>query len=66
MQKFVINEWPMTKQCFRDNRVLFGQVKRYSISDMKNIINFDYDNGKRKQDDNNSQNKNLNKKLNYQ
>ena len=31
----------MTKQCFRDNRVLFGQVKRYSVSDMKNIINFD-------------------------
>ena len=41
MQKFVINERPMTKQCFRDNRVLFGQVKRYSVSDMKNIFNFD-------------------------
>ena len=41
MQKFVINGWPSTKQCFRDNRVLFGQVKEYSESDMKNIINFD-------------------------
>ena len=41
MQKFVINNWPSTKQCFRDNRVLFGQVRSFSENEKKSIVNFD-------------------------
>ena len=41
MQKFVINNWPSTTQCFRDNRLLLGQVKSFSESEKKDIINFD-------------------------
>ena len=57
----------MTKQCFRDNRVLFGQVKRYSVSDMKNIISVHKNRiykghpsiSKKDLDDKNKNNKNL-------
>ncbi len=36
-----INEWPSTKKCFEDNRVLIGQVRNFSDLEKQNIVNFD-------------------------
>ena len=40
MKKY-INNWPSTKKCFEDKRLLMGQVKNFSCFEKKNIINFD-------------------------
>ena len=36
-----INNWPSTKMCYDDARVLLGQVKNFSDIEKTNIINFD-------------------------
>ena len=41
MRKY-LNNWPSTKKCFKDNRLLMGQVKNFSEIEKKNIVNFDY------------------------
>ena len=33
--------WPSTNKCLQDNRLLLGQIGRFSDSDIKGIINFD-------------------------
>lgn len=42
MKKY-LNNWPSTKKCYEDNRLLLGQVKHFSDIDKKNIIKFNYD-----------------------
>ncbi len=42
MKKY-INDWPSTKKCFEDKRFLIGQVKHFSESEKKKIINFNYE-----------------------
>jgi len=39
MQKYI--NWPSTKKCFEDKRLLMGQVKKFSDSFKQKIINFD-------------------------
>ena len=39
MNKFM--NWPSTNKCLQDNRLLLGQIGRFSNSDIKGIINFD-------------------------
>ena len=39
IQKFV--NWPSTNKCFEDDRLLLGQVRQFSDSEIKGIINFD-------------------------
>ena len=39
MQKYI--NWPSTKKCFEDKRLLMGQVKKFSDSFEQKIINFD-------------------------
>ena len=41
MKKKYINNWPSTKKCFEDKRLLMGQVKNFSCLEKKKIINFD-------------------------
>ena len=40
MKKY-INNWPSTKKCFEDKRLLMGQVKYFSDSFKQKLINFD-------------------------
>ena len=40
MKKY-INNWPSTKKCFEDKRVLMGQVKNFSYFEKNKIVNFD-------------------------
>lgn len=40
MQKY-INNWPSTKKCLEDKRLLMGQVKKFSESFKQKLINFD-------------------------
>ena len=40
MKKY-INNWPSTKKCFEDKRLLMGQVKNFSYFEKKRIVNFD-------------------------
>ena len=40
MKKY-INNWPSTKKCFEDKRLLMGQVKYFSQLEKEKIINFD-------------------------
>lgn len=35
-----INNWPSTKKCHKDKRVLLGQIKKFSEEEKRNIINF--------------------------
>ena len=39
--KRYINNWPSTKKCFEDKRLLMGQVKNFSYFEKKRIVNFD-------------------------
>ena len=39
MQKYI--NWPSTKKCFEDKRLLMGQVNKFSDSFKQKIINFD-------------------------
>ena len=36
------HNWPSTKKCFEDPRLLMGQVKNFSITEKKKILSFDY------------------------
>ena len=40
MHKYLSN-WPSTKKCFEDKKLLIGQVKHFSENEKKNIIFFD-------------------------
>ena len=40
MKKY-INNWPSTKKCFEDKRLLMGQVKNFSYFEKQKIANFD-------------------------
>ena len=40
MKKY-INNWPSTKKCFEDKRLLMGQVKNFSYLEKNKIKNFD-------------------------
>ena len=40
MKKF-INNWPSTKKCFEDKRLLMGQIGKFSEIEKQKIINFD-------------------------
>ena len=40
MNKY-INDWPSTKKCFEDKRLLMGQVRKFSNLEKQGIINFD-------------------------
>ena len=40
MKKY-LNDWPSTKKCYEDKRVLFGQVKQFSTIDKQKIVDFD-------------------------
>ena len=35
------NNWPSTKKCFEDKRLLMGQVKNFTYLEKKKIVNFD-------------------------
>ncbi len=35
------NNWPSTKKCYEDNRLLMGQVSNFSNSEIEKILNFD-------------------------
>ena len=48
MKKY-LNNWPSTKKCFEDKRLLMGQVKNFSIVQKEKIVNFDIDEHKRLQ-----------------
>ena len=39
MKKYI--NWPSTKKCLEDDRLLLGQVRRFSDEEIKGIINFD-------------------------
>ena len=39
MQKYI--NWPSTKKCFEDDRLLLGQVRGFSEEEKKGIVNFD-------------------------
>jgi len=39
MQNYI--NWPSTKKCLEDDRLLLGQVRRFSNEEIKGIINFD-------------------------
>ena len=36
------NNWPSTKKCYEDPRLLMGQVKNFSDIEKQKILNFDY------------------------
>jgi len=40
MKKY-INDWPSTKKCYSNNRLLMGQLKKFSLKEKKRILNFD-------------------------
>lgn len=40
MNKY-INDWPTTKKCYEDERLLMGQVRNFSDIEKEKIINFD-------------------------
>lgn len=40
MEKY-INNWPSTKKCFEDDRVIIGQIRGYNALEQKKIVNFD-------------------------
>ena len=48
MQKYLYN-WPSTKKCFEDKRLLMGQVRKFSEIEKEKIIKFDIDAHKRLQ-----------------
>ena len=39
MQKYI--NWPSTKKCLEDDRLLLGQVRQFSDEEIKGIVNFD-------------------------
>jgi len=41
MKKY-INNWPNTKKCFSNNRILMGQLKKFTKIEKEKILNFDY------------------------
>ena len=41
MDKYV--NWPSTKNCYEDQRLLIGQLRNFSDIEKKGIINFDFD-----------------------
>lgn len=41
MEKY-INNWPNTKKCFSNNRILMGQLKQFTEKEKEKILNFDY------------------------
>ena len=40
MEKYV-NNWPSTKKCYEDKRLLMGQVKNFSYFEKQKIVDFD-------------------------
>ena len=40
MKKY-INNWPSTKKCFSNNRLLMGQLKNFSEAEKEKIVSFD-------------------------
>lgn len=42
MHKYIEN-WPSTKKCYEDKRLLLGQVRNFSDFEKQKIINFDFD-----------------------
>ena len=36
-----INNWPSTKKCFEDDRLIMGQVKDFTEDEKQKIVNFD-------------------------
>jgi hypothetical protein len=41
MKKY-LNNWPNTRKCYEDDRLVLGQVKYFPYSEQFNIINFNY------------------------
>ena len=39
--KKYLNNWPSTKKCFQDKRLLMGQVNNFTLLDKEKILNFD-------------------------
>ena len=39
--KKYLNNWPSTKKCYQDKRLLMGQVNNFTFLDKKKILNFD-------------------------